>query len=151
MTFSKIENAVLNESVIAGVIIHESRFTYEEKGMQKLFDLGELWEKNYRCPIPLGGIAVKRNLANEIQQKINRVLRRSVEYALANPESCMDFVKEHSQEMDEEVMRKHIELYVNNYSVDLGEVGRDAVCTLFDAGIKASVIPNKVESPFIEL
>ena len=151
MVFSEIENAVLNESVDAGLIIHESRFTYQEKGLEKLIDLGELWEKKTGCPIPLGGIGVKRILDKDTQQKVNRVLRRSVEFAFSNPDSSKAFVKANSQEIDEEVMRKHIDLYVNNYSIDLGEVGRHAVKTLFDEAFKAGIIPHKMDHLFIEL
>jgi 1,4-dihydroxy-6-naphthoate synthase len=132
MIFSQIEGAVLSGAVDVGVIIHENRFTYEQKGLKKIYDLGELWENETHQPIPLGGIVVKRNLAEELQEKINRVLRRGVEYAIANPESSYDYVKAYAQEMDEEVRTKHIALYVNEFSVDLGKRGRNAVKTLFE-------------------
>jgi len=151
MIFSAIEDSVLNGAVDAGVIIHENRFTYQSKGLHKIVDLGEFYEEKYKHPIPLGGIVVKRNFDNDLQQKVNRIIRRSVEFAFANPESSMDFIKSNSQEMDEEVMRKHIELYVNNYSIDLGEAGKNAVTTLFDEAYKQGIIPNKIESLFIKL
>src|ERR1019366_5232120 len=118
--FSDIEDAVLSGKVDAGLIIHENRFTYEQKGLKKLIDLGEYWETLTNAPIPLGGIVAKRNLPNDLKQKINRVIRKSVEFAFANPKSSLNFVKAHAQEMSEEVMYKHIDLYVNNYSIDLG-------------------------------
>jgi 1,4-dihydroxy-6-naphthoate synthase len=143
MIFSEIEDAVLSGKADAGVIIHENRFTYEQKGLKKICDLGELWEKETQQPIPLGGIVVKRNLAEELQEKINRVLRRSIEYAFANPDSSDDYVKAHAQEMDEEVRRKHIALYVNKFSVELGEKGKLAVKTLFEkAGMMNSMNKN---------
>ena len=127
MIFSEIEDAVLSGEMDAGVIIHETRFTYEQKGLKKVCDLGELWEKETGHPIPLGAIVAKRNLPFSVKKKINQMVRRSVEYAFANPASSYGYVKKHAQEMDEEVRKKHIALYVNQYSVDLGEAGKDAV------------------------
>jgi len=127
MVFSEIENAVLNEEVDAGVIIHENRFTYEAKGLKKISDLGELWEKQTGQPIPLGGIVIKRSIDTGIKKKINQLLRKSVEFAFANPQSGYEYVKMNAQEMSEEVRKKHIELYVNKYSVDLGEKGKQAI------------------------
>ncbi len=141
MLFSEIENALLNDEVDFGLIIHENRFTYQEKGLIKVIDLGEFWEKNYHSAIPLGGIVVNRNLDLDTQYKIDRVLRRSVEFAFANPKSSYDFVRQHSQEMSEEVMYKHIDLYVNKYSVNLGEEGRRAIYTLFDTAVKLKITP----------
>lgn len=129
--FSEIENAVLNGEVDAGLIIHENRFTYMERGLEKIMDLGEYWDAMIHAPIPLGGIVIKRNLDPELHQKVNRLVRKSVEYAYSNPESCMDYVKAHAQEMSEEVMKKHIALYVNDFSIDLGEKGINAVELLF--------------------
>lgn len=129
--FSEIENAVLSGEVDAGLIIHENRFTYMERGLEKIMDLGEYWDAMIHAPIPLGGIVIKRNLDPELHQKVNRLIRKSVEYAYANPESCMDYVKAHAQEMSEEVMKKHIALYVNDFSIDLGEKGINAVELLF--------------------
>ncbi|MEI6817449.1 MAG: 1,4-dihydroxy-6-naphthoate synthase [Bacteroidota bacterium] len=150
MIFSNIENALLNDEVDAGVIIHENRFTYQQKGLHKIIDLGEHWETTAHSPIPLGGICVKRSMDLELKQTINRVLRRSIEFAFANPDSGMDFIRAHAQEMEEEVMRKHIELYVNAFSIDLGEVGINAVRTLFDRATKAAIIPAMDLEIFIE-
>ena len=130
--FSDIENAILSGEVDAGLIIHENRFTYEQKGLKKIIDLGEYWESLIHAPIPLGGIVIKRSFDAELQQKVNRLIRKSVEYAFANPESSKAYVKEHAQEMSEEVMQKHINLYVNSFSIDLGEIGINAIKLLFN-------------------
>jgi len=150
MIFSKIEDAVLSGNVDAGVVIHENRFTYEQKGLKKTCDLGELWEKEMSQPIPLGGIAVKRSLPDETKQKINRVLRRSVEYAFAHPESSFEYVKDHAQEMDKEVRKKHIALYVNEFSVDLGDKGKAAIETLFQKAKQSGMIDNIREDIFLK-
>ena len=149
MKFSDIELALLNHKIDLGVIIHENRFTYQDKGLLKVMDLGEYWEKLTSCPIPLGGITIKRNLPEEIKQKVNRVIRRSVEFAIKNPLSGLEFIRSHAQEMSSEVMYKHIELYVNKFSVDLGEEGRKAVTIFFDEGIKRGIIPNPKQNLFL--
>jgi len=100
-------------------------------------------------PIPLGGIVIKKNISAEIIQKVNRVLRKSVEYAFANPKASLPFVKEHAQEMSEEVMYKHIDLYVNNYSIDLGEEGKKSVKKMFEKAQKQSLIKTMQEDIFV--
>jgi 1,4-dihydroxy-6-naphthoate synthase len=130
--FSEIENAVLKGEVDAGLIIHENRFTYQDKGLEKIMDLGEYWNSLIQAPIPLGGIVIRREFDKVLQQKVNRLIRKSVEYAFANPQSSMPYVREHAQEMSEEVMKKHIDLYVNRFSVDLGEEGIGAVELMFN-------------------
>jgi 1,4-dihydroxy-6-naphthoate synthase len=127
MLFSDIENAVLNGSVDLGVIIHENRFTYEQKGLMKVLDLGEFWEKKTGLPIPLGCIAIKKSLGKDLQMQINSLIKKSVEYAFAQYPLLPPYVKEHAQSMDETVMRKHIELYVNRFSLALDEEGNSAV------------------------
>jgi 1,4-dihydroxy-6-naphthoate synthase len=127
MTFSSIEDAVFSGNVDCGVIIHENRFTYLKKGLLRIMDLGEYWEGKTNCPIPLGGIVVKKFTEIEIQQKLNSLIRQSVEFAFSNYPQLPDFVKKNAQEMEEEVMRKHIELYVNDYTIALGEDGKKAV------------------------
>jgi 1,4-dihydroxy-6-naphthoate synthase len=129
--FSDIENAVLDGHFDAGLIIHENRFTYEEKGLVKLADLGEFWESTTGLPIPLGGIVVQRALSSDVRQRVNRALRRSVEYAFAHTDDVMPFVRAHAQAMDDTVMQAHINLYVNNFSIDLGAEGRHAVLEMF--------------------
>ncbi|MDP7566951.1 MAG: 1,4-dihydroxy-6-naphthoate synthase [Flavobacteriales bacterium] len=136
MLFSEIENDVINGSVDVGLIIHENRFTYQEKGLEKVRDLGEFWEKETGLPIPLGGIVLNRNLPFEIQKKFERVLRKSVEYAFENRESSSEFVIVHAQEMETEVIDAHINLYVNELSISLGEVGRRAVEKVFEKSAK---------------
>ena len=141
MLFSEIENKVLEGRVDAGLIIHENRFTYEDKGLEKEKDLGEFWEEETGLPIPLGGIVTNRRLSLGTQQKIERILRRSVEFAFENPNSSSGYVKCHAQEMKEQVVDAHIALYVNNYSVSLGEKGKKAVQLLFKkAGSKTDSI-----------
>jgi 1,4-dihydroxy-6-naphthoate synthase len=130
--FSDIEEAVLTGKVDAGLLIHENRFTYEQKGLKKIIDLGEYWDSLIHAPIPLGGIVIKRDLDLKIQQKVNRLIRKSVEFAFANPESSQAYVKAHAQEMSEEVMKKHIALYVNKFSIDLGEEGMNAIYLMFN-------------------
>ena len=132
MVFSAIEDAVLSAEVDAGVIIHENRFTYQQKGLHKLVDLGEYWERETGNPIPLGGIVIKKSFDSALQQKVDRVIKRSLEYAFANYPLITDYVKQHSQEMSESVMRQHIDLYVNNYSLQLGADGKAAVNTFLD-------------------
>ena len=130
--FSEIENDILEGRVGAGLIIHENRFTYQEKGLEKIKDLGEFWKEETHLPIPLGGIFVQRALPLLIQQKFERVLRRSVEYAFANPSSSVDYVQYHAQGIEKEVVDAHINLYVNNYSISLAKTGRKAVEMLFE-------------------
>lgn len=141
MVFSEIENALINGEIDLGLIIHENRFTYQDKGLVKVLDLGEFWESQYQSAIPLGGIVVNRTINDETQKKIDRILRKSVEYAFANPKSSYDFVRQHSQEMSEEVMYKHIDLYVNKYSVNLGVEGRKAIYKLFDTAVSLNITP----------
>ncbi len=140
MLFSDIEKAIIDGEVDAGLIIHESRFTYEDKGLYKCLDIGEYWENKTNTPTPLGGIIAKRELGSELIAKVNRVLKRSVQFAFDNPKDGIDFIKKHSQEMEEEVMYKHIALYVNDYSLDLGIKGKQAVEKLFQESINAGFI-----------
>lgn len=142
MMFSDIEQALLDGSIDIGLIIHENRFTYQQKGLRKIADLGEWWETKYRMPIPLGGIAARKSLGKEQLEKINRVIRRSVEYAFAHPGDSSDYVCAHAQEMDPQVMQQHIDLYVNDYSVDLGEEGKSAIDTLYRVALEKKVISH---------
>lgn len=151
MLFSDIERAVLDGTVDAGLIIHENRFTYADKGLVKLIDLGEYWEQSTGMPIPLGGIVIKRNLPEAVIQKVNRIIRRSVEYAWANPDASAAFVAEYAQEMDPAVRKQHIDLYVNSYSADLGQKGRAAVAHLFQVAQEKSIIPLQDQAIFISL
>jgi 1,4-dihydroxy-6-naphthoate synthase len=141
MLFSDIEDAVLEGRVDAGLIIHENRFTYESRGLQKVVDLGEYWEQLTGAPIPLGGIVARRSLPDEVQRRVNRVIRRSVEFAFANRTASLPYVRAHAQAMSDEVMFKHIDLYVNGFSVDLGQEGRRAVDVLFARATEAGLVP----------
>jgi 1,4-dihydroxy-6-naphthoate synthase len=130
--FDKIEEAVLSGKTDLGVIIHENRFTYQQKGLKKITDLGEFWEEKMNSPVPLGGIAIRKEMDKTIAQKIEALIRKSLESGFANYPFISDYIKEHSQEMSEDVMRQHIELYVNNFSLNLGEEGKNAIKALFE-------------------
>ncbi len=146
--FSEIERAVLNDEMDAGVIIHENRFTYQEKGLVKIADLGEVWEQKTGFPIPLGGIAIHRRLKPELRKRFDILLRQSVQFAFDNPEASKDYVKCHAQEMDEAVMRSHINLYVNQFSIDLGEKGKSAIAKMYEVG-KTFGMPRVEDSVFV--
>lgn len=140
MVFSDIEGSLLSGGIDIGLIIHENRFTYIHKGLRKIIDLGEWWESKYHMPIPLGGIAVSRQLPIEVQQKVDRVVRRSVAYAMAHPDMSKDYVCAHAQEMSPDVMQQHINLYVNDFSVDLGEEGKAAIEQLYAVALEKKII-----------
>jgi 1,4-dihydroxy-6-naphthoate synthase len=142
LLFNEIEDAILKDEVDAGVIIHEKRFTFERKGLQKIADLGEVYENLTHCPIPLGGIIAKKKLGEETLAKLNRIMRRSVAYAMENPGAVMDFVRCNAQEIEEDVMLKHIHLYVNNYTLDLGQEGKRAIARLFELAYENNLIHN---------
>lgn len=127
LLFSEIENAVVNCDVDAGVIIHENRFTYESKGLVKIQDLGQYWEENTGAPIPLGAIGAHRRISREDREKIDSLIRQSILYALSNPEESMSYVRINAQELDEGIIRKHIQLYVNEFSIDIGQQGELAI------------------------
>jgi 1,4-dihydroxy-6-naphthoate synthase len=141
MLFSDIEEAVLRGEVDAGLIIHENRFTYQQKGLRQVTDLGAFWESSTGLPIPLGGIVVRRDLPHALQLKIDRVLRRSVEQAFADPQGTLPYVRRYAQAMDDAVMKAHIDLYVTNYTVDLGLKGRAAVEQMFRIAAEKGIIP----------
>lgn len=130
MLFSEIEEAILSGTVDAGVIIHENRFTYQQKGLIKLLDLGSYWEEKTTLPIPLGGIAVRRSFNKDQLLEINVMMQKSVEFAFANPKTSMPYVKRYAANMDTEVMQQHINLYVNNETLKIDEQGKKAVRTL---------------------
>ena len=137
MVFSDVEEAVRSGAVDAGVLIHEGRFTYQAKGLVKVLDLGEHWEAETGSPIPLGGIVARRGLGTEVARQLDRLIRSSVEQALGAYPLVTDYVKRHAQEMDEAVMRQHIDLYVNDFSVGMGEGGRSAVRKLLEVYARA--------------
>lgn len=139
--FSAIEQAVIDGTADAGLIIHENRFTYAQKGLVKIADLGEWWETSTGYPIPLGGIVVNRSLSPAMQQKINRIVARSVAYALSQPAEAAPYVRAHAQEMDEDVMYAHINLYVNDFTRDLGNEGRAAVAFMLRKASELGIAP----------
>ncbi len=136
MVFHEIENAILIGIVDAGVIIHENRFTYQQKGLKKIMDLGEYWEQQLQIPIPLGGIVAHHRLSEPTRLQVDQLIRKSVEYAFEKYPLISDYVKLHAQEMEQEVMKQHIDLYVNNYSINLGVEGRAAIAKLLEVAKK---------------
>ena len=132
MIFSAIENSVLSGETDLGVIIHENRFTYQQRGLHKITDLGECWEEKMNAPIPLGGIATKRTIDKPISLKIDTLIKKSIQFAFSNYPTVTEYVKQHSQEMSEAVMRQHIDLYVNDFSLDLGNNGKNAIEVLYN-------------------
>jgi 1,4-dihydroxy-6-naphthoate synthase len=149
LLFSDIEDAVLRGDADAGLIIHENRFTYEQKGLVKIMDLGEFWESATGYPIPLGGIVVNRNIPRDVQKKIDRIMRRSVEYAFNNRESVMPFVRCYAQAMEDDVMMSHIGLYVNDFTIDLGDKGKGAVQYMMDVAVEKGLIQKVNDNLFI--
>ncbi|UAY50737.1 1,4-dihydroxy-6-naphthoate synthase [Ferruginibacter albus] len=131
LRYDEIEDFVLKNKGL-GVIIHENRFTYEQKGLAKIIDLGDYWEKQTNNSIPLGGIVIKRSFDTKLQKKADTLIRKSIEFAYSNYPELNDYIRKHSQEMSEDVMRKHIDLYVNNFSIDLGAEGRSAIEKLIE-------------------
>jgi len=140
---------VLDGRFDAGLIIHENRFTYADRGLKKIIDLGEFWESETGAAIPLGGIVISRRLPADVRQRVNRVMRRSVEYAFAHRDASLPYVRAHAQEMSEEVMYKHIDLYVNRYSVDLGIEGRRAIELMFARAQGVGIVPALPDPLFL--
>jgi len=140
--FSEIENALLNGEVDAGIIIHETRFTYFRKGLRKIVDLGRYWEEVTGYPVPLGAIVINRAVPEDIALKVNRILKKSIEYAYTDLYSTFDFVRKYAREMESDVLHSHIEMYVNEFTAELGLEGRRAVEKLFSMASEAGVIPE---------
>lgn len=141
MRFDAIMPALAAGKVDAGVIIHESRFTYKEQGLQLVRDLGEWWEEVSGCPIPLGGIAVRRSLGPVMIGRVEAAIRESLQWAWANQPKCMGYIRQHAQEMEEGIIREHIGLYVNEFSEDLGPEGCAAVEIFLEKGREAGLLP----------
>ncbi len=140
LPFDEIMRATATGEVDAGLIIHESRFTYPQHGLEKVVDLGEWWEQDTGHAIPLGGILARRDLGLETITHIDRALRASVEYAHAYPQEVRDYICAHAQEMDEEVMQAHIDLYVNDYTLDYGQDGEAAIVDLLRRAEEAGIV-----------
>jgi 1,4-dihydroxy-6-naphthoate synthase len=147
--FSDIETAVLSGRAAAGTLIHEGRFTYVAKGLRLIADLGQCWEQRTAQPVPLGCIAVSRKLDDDTQQKLARVVRRSVAFALDNPQESAAFVAQHAQELSPDVTAQHIQLYVTDFALDLGERGRAAVQQFFAEALRAGAIDQLPEEVFV--
>lgn len=147
--FSDIDRAILAGEVDAGLIIHETRFTYHRKGLHKIADMGEYWENMTGLPIPLGVIVAKRNLSADVLLKVNRIIRRSLEYAYNDAFASFDFVSANAKEMDSSVMNNHIKLFVNEFTLDLGQEGKKAVNELFRIAFEKGIIPALPERIFL--
>jgi len=148
MRFDRIVEAVAAGEVDAGLIIHESRFTYRSAGLISIADLGEWWENMTSLPIPLGAIVARDDIAGTDARAIEDAIRRSLAFARANEEAVMPYVRRHAAEMSDEVMRAHVALYVNEFTVELGHRGRDAVHALFERAYGAGVLHREVEPRF---
>lgn len=143
MPFDQIMGAVQKAEVDAGLIIHESRFTYRDHGLHQLVDLGDWWEEVHAHPIPLGGIIARRDLGKETIEQFDRALGNSIRHARSNPGDSREFVRHHAQEMDDSVTAAHIDLYVNDFTVDLGEEGEAAVSHLLRTAEENKIIPAR--------
>ncbi len=149
MRFDKIAEAVTNGTVDAGLIIHESRFTYKEAGLVEIADMGKWWESESGMPIPLGAILARNDLADDLVRGIDDAIRRSLQFARDNENKIIGYVREHAFEMDDDVMRKHIDLYVNEFTGDIGDQGIAAVRELFKRAHKAGILPDPMEPQFV--
>jgi 1,4-dihydroxy-6-naphthoate synthase len=147
--FSGIERAVLSDEADAGLIIHETRFTYASKGLRKIADMGEYWEKLTGLPIPLGTIVINRRIPTNIAMKVNRIIKRSLEYAYNDSLASYDFVRENAQEMDSAVMNKHIKMFVNKYALNLGREGKMAISELLRVSEEKGIIPELPHQIFL--
>jgi len=147
--FSDIDRAIMNDEVDAGLIIHETRFTYKKKGLKKLADLGEDWEQLTGLPIPLGAIVIKKSIPHDIALKVNRIVKRSLEHAYKDSFASYEFVAGNAKEMGSTAMNNHIKLYVNEFSLDLGIKGKESVKELFRIAWEKGVIPKLPSEIFL--
>ncbi len=148
MRFDRIIAAVAGGEVDAGLVIHESRFTYRDAGLISIADLGEWWENMTMLPVPLGAILIRNDVDEETARTLDSAIRRSLAFARANEAAVMPYVREHAVEMRDDVMRAHIELYVNEFTDDLGKNGREAVRALFARAHDAGILRREVEPCF---
>lgn len=149
MRFDKITAAVASGAVDAGLVIHESRFTYQDDGLHKVADLGEWWERETEMPIPLGAILIRDDLDDDCAARVNQTIRRSLRFAREREDEVMRYVREHATEMEDSVMRKHIDTYVTGYTDDLGEGGISAAQELFRRAHRAGIIPETTNARFV--
>ena len=147
--FSEIEDAVVNGQCDVGLIIHENRFTYQDKGLVKLADMGEFWQNTTGFPIPLGGIAAKRSLDKATLTTVNEIIKESVNYAFENTASAMPYIRQHAQAMSEDVMLQHINLYVNKFSIDLGKEGKEAISFMYNKAQELGLIETVEAELFV--
>lgn len=147
--FSDIEEVILSNEVDAGVLIHETRFTYQDRGLKLITDLGKYWEEKTTQAIPLGGIVIRRDLPKPIQQSFNRVLLRSIKYALENPRSAETYIKQYSQNRDNNIIEKHIEMFVNEFTVNLGNEGKNAVLYFLKEAQNMKIVNELPDKIFI--
>jgi 1,4-dihydroxy-6-naphthoate synthase len=145
MRFDQIMAALARDEVDAGVIIHESRFTYQEQGFIALQDLGEWWENSSGCPIPLGGIVARRALGDELLKQLSKGIRKSVRMAFDDPARSREYIRNHAQELDDRVIQDHIDLYVNKFSLELGREGQYAVEKFLGRGQEAGILPGSAD------
>lgn len=149
IVFSAIEDAVLNEQFDAGLIIHESRFTYEQKGLFKIIDLGDWWENTMNAAIPLGGIVMKRSFEHHLIAQVDALIKESILHSWKNYPKLSNFVQDNAQEMEEQVMRQHIQLYVNEFTTNLGVLGTQSIETLFTKAVSSGLISQEVNASTI--
>lgn len=149
--FSEIESVILSDEADIGVLIHENRFTYAEKGLRLIEDLGAFWERETKLPIPLGGIVVNRRIPEIIQLQIQKCIYKSIRFAFDNPESSLAYMRQYAQEMREEILHKHVQTFVNDFSLSLGMEGQEAVRKLLDLGSNQGMFPMPVNEIFVPL
>ena len=147
--FSEIEPRIMSGEFDAGVIIHENRFTYAERGFSMLCDLGSFWENKTHTPIPLGAITIRRDIPDNLKKTINQLLRQSIEYANANPQASNSFIHEYAQAIEDDVLKKHIALFVNDFSLSLGTHGRNAIETLYQQAKSVGIISEEPKDLFV--
>jgi len=149
MLFSKIEGEVLSGNYDCGLLIHEGRFTYKDRGLVKIVDFGEQWEQVMHRPIPLGTIIARRDIGIDTAQKVSRIIRRSIEYAYAHTDEAMPYIRQYARELSDEVIKSHIGLYVNEFSVDLGKEGKDAITFLYQKAKEVGMIEEMPKEMFL--
>ncbi|RMG03167.1 MAG: 1,4-dihydroxy-6-naphthoate synthase [Nitrospirae bacterium] len=148
MPFHLIMDEIKRGNIDAGLIIHEGRFTYQANGLHEIIDLGKWWEEETGMPIPLGGIVAKRSLGNELLEGISRAIQQSIIFSREHPEEACDFIQSNAQELSEDVQKRHIELYVNDFSLNMGKEGKTAVRTLLEMGSEKGILPTLKENIF---
>jgi len=150
LVFSRIEDAILDGEVDAGVLIHENRFTYEKRGLKLIRDLGRFWEETSSQPIPLGGIMAHRRLSFSDRLAINRLIRRSLDHAFMDPRGAIPYIRRFAQTMEEDVLHAHLKTFVNDFSLDLGIDGRQAIRVLAGYAVRSGLISKYPEVMFLD-